>query len=78
MTNPSITISVDAPLDIHFNAATQSLSLTCHQFASDGTGLAMRLELTPQATQQMLQALEYLQTQHGVSSAMPTKPHGVQ
>lgn len=72
-------IPIDAPLSVHFDGKTKSLTLSCYQFLSDGEqGAKMELHFSPQATHQMLQALEYLQTELGISSEQLEMPHNVQ
>lgn len=78
MDTPAFTLQIDAPLDIHYDNATKALTLTCYQFVSDGSGVKMNLQLTPQATQEMFRALSVLQNQFGISSEQLATPHSVQ
>ncbi|MDO4698171.1 MAG: hypothetical protein Q4A60_05780 [Pasteurellaceae bacterium] len=75
---PTVQLPVDAPLNVHFNGETKAITLTCYQFLSDQNGLKMELHFSPQATQQMLRALETLQTEYGINSEQLEMPHNVQ
>lgn len=78
MTIPAIPIEISEPLNVAFDANTKALTLSCYQMLSDGQGLQMALHLTPQATMQLLRAVEHLQKEFGISSEQLSTPHSVQ
>lgn len=72
-------LPVDSPLNVSFDEETKSLTLSCYQFLSNGEqGAKMELHFSPQATHQMLRALETLQKEFGVNSEQLEMPHNVQ
>jgi hypothetical protein len=71
-------IAVDMPLEVSYDTKTESLILACYQFASGGSGAKMELHFSPQATQQMIRAANWLQTEHGISAEPAETPQNVQ
>ncbi len=71
-------LQIDSPLEIRYDAESKTLSVSCYQFASDRSGVKMELRFSAQATQQMLRAVEHLQSEFGVRSEAADMPPNLQ
>ena len=71
-------LQIDSPLEIRYDEESKTISVSCYQFASDHSGVKMALQFSAQATQQMLRAFEYLQSNFGVRSEAADMPPNLQ
>ncbi|HEZ3069962.1 TPA: hypothetical protein ACJ3EQ_000944 [Neisseria meningitidis] len=74
----TIRLPGDSPLNVRYDEESKTISLTCYQFVAGGGGLAMEIQLSQQATQQMLRAVEHLQSKFGVRSEAADMPPNLQ
>ena len=74
----TIRLPVDSPLNVRYDEESKTISLTCYQFVAGGGDLAMEIQLSRHATQQMLRAFEYLQSNFGVRSDAADMPPNLQ
>jgi hypothetical protein len=71
-------LQIDSPLEIRYDAESKTLSVSCYQFASDHSSVKMALQFSAQATQQMLRAVEHLQSEFGLRSEAAGTPPNLQ
>lgn len=71
-------LQIDSPLEIRYDTESKTLSASRHRFASDRSSVKMELRFSAQATQQILRAVEHLQSEFGVRSEAAGMPPNLQ
>ena len=69
---------VDSPLKISLNTDSGELTVKSYNFLSDGGQMEFQIQFSPQATQEMIQALAVFQEKIDIGALLNAKPHTAQ